>query len=73
MLDNTTGGQVAVLKQPFDEDEYARQMMCLGYFYNTALLGIEANFSTFPIKGMHAAGIPAAIRQRSDGQLHAAA
>ena len=58
VLDNTTGGQVAVLKQPFDEDEYARQMMCLGYFYNTALLGIEANFSTFPIKECTRLGYP---------------
>ena len=47
-----------MLKQPFDEDEYARQMMCLGYFYNTALLGIEANFSTFPIKECTRLGYP---------------
>ena len=73
VLDNYHGGQVAVLKQPFDEDEYARQMMCLGYFYNTALLGIEANFFHVPHQGMHAAGIPAAVRQRRDGQLHAGA
>ena len=50
VLDNTTGEQAAVLRQRFDEDEYARQMMCLGYWYNTALLGIEVNFSTFPVK-----------------------
>ncbi len=50
VLDNVTGEQAAVLRQQFDEDEYARQMMCLGYWYNTALLGIEVNFSTFPVK-----------------------
>lgn len=50
VLDNVTGEQAAVLRQRFDEDEYARQMMCLGYWYNTALLAIEVNFSGFPVK-----------------------
>ena len=50
VLDNTTGEQVAVLRQEFDEVEYTRQMVCLGLYYNEALLGIEANFSTYPIQ-----------------------
>lgn len=50
VLDNTTGEQVAVLRQKFDEDAFARQVMCLGYYYNTALLGIETNFSSYPTK-----------------------
>lgn len=50
VLDNTNGKQVAVLRKQFDEDEYTRQMYCLGIYYNTALEGIEANFSTYPIK-----------------------
>lgn len=50
VLDNTNGKQVATLRKQFDEDEYSRQMYCLGIYYNTALVGIEANFSTFPIK-----------------------
>ncbi len=50
MLDNTNGKQVATLRKQFDEDEYSRQIYCLGIYYNTALEGIEANFSTFPIK-----------------------
>ncbi len=58
VLDNTTGGQAAVLRQQFDEDEYARQMMCLGYWYNTALLAIEVNFSTFPVKECTRLGYP---------------
>ena len=44
------GNQVAVLKQRFDEDIYAKQMFCLGMYYKEALIGIESNFSTFPIK-----------------------
>ena len=50
VIDNNTGEQVAVLRQQFDEDLYARQMYCLGIYYNIALLGIETNFSTYPIK-----------------------
>lgn len=50
VLDNTTGEQVAVLHGKMDEDEYARQLYCLGMHYNTALIGVEANYSTHPIK-----------------------
>lgn len=50
VLDNTDGSQVAKLKHQFDEDLYARQMFCLGKYYNYALLVIETNFSTYPVK-----------------------
>ena len=50
VLDNATGRQVAILRKEFDADEYTRQMYCLGNYYNEALIGIEANFDTFPIK-----------------------
>ena len=50
VLDNTTGKQVAVLKQEYDEITYTRQMYCLGIYYNTALIGIEANYTTYPIE-----------------------
>ena len=50
VLDNTSGEQVAVLKQEFDEISYTRQMYCLGMYYNKALIGIEANYTTYPIQ-----------------------
>lgn len=50
VLENTTGKQVAKLRKQFDTDEYTRQMYCLGMYYNKALIGIEANFDTFPIR-----------------------
>lgn len=50
VLENTTGKQVAKLRKQFDADEYTRQMYCLGMYYNEALIGIETNFDTFPIK-----------------------
>lgn len=50
VLNNMTGKQVAVLKRKFNEKEYTKQMYCLGMYYNEALVGIEANFSTYPIE-----------------------
>ena len=62
VLDAETGEQVAVLKQQFDPDEYVKQMYCLGYYYaaqvvvdnqivkEPALMSIEANFDSFPIR-----------------------
>ena len=56
VLDNITGEQVAVLRHQYDEDTYAKQVYCLGKYYNDALVGIEANFSTFPIKRLEQLG-----------------
>lgn len=58
VLDNTTGVQVARLKHRLNEDLYAQQMYCLGRYYNTALLAIEVNFSTYPIKELQRLNYP---------------
>jgi len=50
VLDNITGKQVATLRHQYDEDTYAKQMYCLGHYYNEALLAPEVNFSTYPVK-----------------------
>ena len=50
VINNVTGNQAAVLLNSFDEDIYARQIFCLGMYYNEALTGIEVNFSTYPVK-----------------------
>lgn len=49
VIDNTTGKQVAVLHKQHDEDMFAEQIEALGYYYNTALIAIEINFSTYPV------------------------
>ena len=56
VIDAITGQQVAVLHHKFDEDLYARQMYCLGKYYNFATLAIETNFSTFPVKELQRLG-----------------
>ncbi|MCQ2439420.1 MAG: hypothetical protein MJ074_06635, partial [Oscillospiraceae bacterium] len=48
VLDNIDGHQVAELKQPLSEILYARQIFCMGYYYNTGLIAIETNYSTYP-------------------------
>lgn len=56
VLDARTGEQVAVLKQQFDADQYTKQMYCLGKYYKDALIGIEANFDSFPIAELQRLG-----------------
>lgn len=56
VLDARTGEQVAALKQQFDPDEYTKQMYCLGKYYKDALIGIEANFDSFPIRELQRLG-----------------
>lgn len=58
VLDARTGNQVAHLKHRFDEDQYAKQMYCLGKYYKNALIGIEANFSSYPIMELQRLGYP---------------
>lgn len=48
MIDNSTGMLVAVVHHQFGERMFAEQMYCLGMYYNTALIGVETNYSTFP-------------------------
>ena len=56
VIDNITSKQVAKLRQEYDEVEYTRQIYCLAKFYNGALVGLEANFSTYPIKELDRLG-----------------
>jgi len=58
VLDNITGEQVAVLRHQYDEDTFAKQAYCLGRYYNDALIGVEANYSTYPVKRLEMLGYP---------------
>ena len=58
VLDAKTGVQVAVLRHQFDADQYTRQMYCLGRYYKDALIGIEANFDSYPIMELQRLGYP---------------
>ncbi len=56
VLDAKTGLQVAALRHQFDADQYTRQMYCLGKYYKDALIGIEANFDSYPIRELQRLG-----------------
>ena len=58
VLDAKTGIQVAKLRHQFDADQYTKQMYCLGRYYKDALIGIEANFDSFPIRELQRLGYP---------------
>jgi phage terminase large subunit len=69
VLDNTSGEQVAVLCHRFDEDLYVRQMYCLGKYYNYALMGIEINFSTYPVKELQRLGYTRQFRREAIDEI----
>ena len=58
VIDAKTGIQVAKLRHQFDADQYTRQVYCLGRYYRDALVGIEANFDSYPIKELQRLGYP---------------
>lgn len=72
VLDNRTGEQVAVLRRDhIDEDLFARQLYCLGIFYNTALIGVETNFSTYPVRELERLRYPRQyVRETEDTYTH---
>jgi phage terminase large subunit len=67
VIDNVTGCQVAMLRQQFDEDLYAKQVYCLGLMYNAALVSVENNFSTYPVETLANLGYRSLwVRERED-------
>ena len=71
VLDNTTGEQAATLRHQSDEDLYAKQMYCLGMYYNTALIGIETNWSTYPVMELERLRYPKQyVRESVDDYTH---
>lgn len=71
VIDNTTGRQVATLRHSFDEDLFARQVYCLGRYYNDALLAVECNFSTYPVLTLERLRYPKLyVRESIDEYTH---
>lgn len=56
VINNITLNQCATLKRTLDSDIYAQQQYCLGKYYNDALIGIENNFDTHPIRELERLG-----------------
>ena len=67
VLEVETGRQAAILRHRMDEELFARQIYCLGRYYGNALVGIETNFSTYPVKELQRLGYPRQlVRRRED-------
>lgn len=65
VINAKTGEQVASLRNQFDADLYTKQMYCLGKYYQArlnngvtedALIGIECNFDSYPIRELQRLG-----------------
>lgn len=71
-IDNSDGVQCAVLRvSDMDEDEFTRQLWCLGMFYNKALVGVETNFSTYPVRELERLRYPRQyVREIPDDYTH---
>lgn len=71
VIDNRTGEQVCKLRHQYDEDVFAHQVFALGMWYNTALIGVETNFSTYPTKELERLNYPNLyVRERVDEYTH---
>lgn len=71
VIDNRTGEQVCTLRHKFDEDLFAHQIYCLGMYYNIALIGVEANYSTYPNMELERLGYPKLyVRESIDDYTH---
>lgn len=75
VINAKTGKQVAVLRHVFDADQYTKQMYCLGMYYShtdrqgklkTALIGIESNFDSFPIRELERLGYTNQYRREEE-------
>lgn len=71
VLDHGTGMQVCTIRGKMDEDLFAKQLYCLGKYYNTALISVEANFSSYPIRELERLRYPRQyVRQTEDSFTH---
>ena len=67
VIDNATGEQAAALRRQYSEPEYVRQIYALGMYYNQAMIGLETNFSTYPVMKLQELGYPNQYaRERED-------
>ena len=58
ILNNITGNQAAVWHGRTDTDLFAKQLYCIGRYYNGALIAVETNFDLHPVKELQRLGYP---------------
>lgn len=71
VIDHITGQQVCTIRGQMDEDLFAKQLYCLGKHYHTALVSVEANFSSYPIRELERLRYPRQyVRQAEESFTH---
>lgn len=71
VLDNRTGEQVCTLRMQYGETAFVDQLYQLGLYYNTALIGVEVNFSTYCVLELERRNYPKQyVRQAIDNYTH---
>lgn len=72
VIDNTSAQMCARIYQQQDEAGFTEQVFCLGQHFNTALIGLEVNFSTYPVRVLEELGYPRQfVREAEDDYTHA--
>ena len=67
IIDNASGKCVATLhKKHLDEDLFAHQLYCLGKYYFDALIGVEINFSSHPVRVLKSLGYTNLYKLKGD-------
>ena len=69
VINNVTGEQAASLRRQYSEPEYVRQVYALGMYYNQALIGLETNFSTYPVMKLQEMGYPNQYRREREDSI----
>lgn len=71
VINSKTLRQCATLRKQMDSDLYAKQVYCLAMYYNKALVGIENNFDSFPIRELTRLGyLNQFVREKEDSITH---
>ena len=69
VINATTMTQVATLRHQMNADLYAKQLYCLGMYYKKALIGIESNFDSYPIKELQRLGYRNQYIRRNENKI----
>lgn len=70
VINVATMSQVATLRHQMNADLYAKQVYCLAMYYKKALVGIESNFDSFPIKELERLGYRNQYQRKNEAKIN---
>ena len=72
VVNATTMSQVATLRHQMNAGLYAKQLYCLGMYYKQALIAVESNFDSYPIKELQRLGYRNQYIRRNENKINGA-